>query len=140
MAHSELGAMLNIEAFRELCRKAAIEADPIVPPKYNLHRFMGWYLRKSVGFGPFRVNLSKFGIGASVAVRGARLGIGPRGHYVRLGRGGLYYQQYLHPARERTTPQSPVPAVHPLTIAEPGVLIATADVSHLQDSTAETLL
>jgi hypothetical protein len=68
------------------------------------------------------------------------MGIGPRGHYVRLGRGGLYYQQYLHPARERTAPQTPVPAVHPLTIAEPGVLIATADVSSLQDSTAETLL
>jgi len=101
---------------------------------------MGWYLRKSVGFGPFRVNLSKSGIGASVGVRGARIGVGPRGHYVRLGRGGLYYQQYLHPAREKTQPQTTIPAVHPLTIAEPEIPIATADVSRLQDSTAETLL
>jgi hypothetical protein len=108
-------------------------------PKYNLHRFMGWYFRKSVGFGPFRLNLSKSGIGASLGVRGARIGVGPRGHYVRLGRGGLYYQQYLHPARERT-PQATRPSVHPLTLAEPEVPIATADVSLLQDSTADTLL
>jgi hypothetical protein len=109
-------------------------------PKYNLHRFMGWYFRKSVGFGPFRVNLSKSGIGASVGVRGARIGLGPRGHYVRLGRGGLYYQQYFHPAREGPQSQTTKPTVHPLTITEPEVPIATVDVSHLQDSTAEGLL
>ena len=101
---------------------------------------MGWYFRKSVGFGPFRVNLSKSGIGASVGVRGARIGVGPRGHYVRLGRGGLYYQQYFHPAKEGTQPQTTRLAVQPLTIAEPEAPIATADVSRLQDSTAEMLL
>lgn len=35
---------------------------------------MGLYFRKSVSFGPFRVNLSKHGIGTSVGVRGFRMG------------------------------------------------------------------
>jgi hypothetical protein len=29
---------------------------------------MGFYIRKSLGFGPFRLNLSKSGIGVSVGV------------------------------------------------------------------------
>jgi hypothetical protein len=102
---------------------------------------MGWYFRKSVGFGPLRLNLSKSGIGASVGVRGARVGVGPRGNYVRLGRGGLYYQKYFHSAAEGTQPPAPnLPATRQLTIAESGVPIVTADVSRLQDSTAEVLL
>ena len=100
---------------------------------------MGWYLRKSLGFGPFRLNLSKSGLGYSVGVRGARIGVGPRGHYVRLGRGGLYYQRYFHPERGEAEPAS-VPIVRTPTIADPGIPIATADVSQLQDSSAQTLL
>ena len=56
---------------------------------------MPWYLRKSFGSGPFRVNLSKRGIGASVGIKGLRFGIGPRGSYLAGGRGGLYFRQYL---------------------------------------------
>jgi hypothetical protein len=55
---------------------------------------VGWYFRKSLGFGPFRLNLSKSGIGYSFGVRGARIGSGPHGNYVRLGRDGVYYQKY----------------------------------------------
>jgi Protein of unknown function (DUF4236) len=114
--------------------------DP-VPTEVQSAACMGWYFRKSVGFGPLRLNLSKSGIGASVGVRGARIGVGPRGNSVRLGRGGLYYQQYLHSAGEGTQPRAPnVPATRQLTIAESGVPIVTADVSRLQDSTAEVLL
>ena len=40
---------------------------------------MGFYYRKSVNFGPFRVNLSKGGIGASVGGRGFRTGVTPKG-------------------------------------------------------------
>jgi hypothetical protein len=36
---------------------------------------MGFYYRKSVNLGPFRVNLSKSGVGNSVGVRGFRVGI-----------------------------------------------------------------
>ena len=81
---------------------------------------MGWYLRKSLGFGPFRLNLSKSGLGYSFGVKGARIGVGPRGHYVRVGRGGLYYQRYLHPEQGEAEPAS-VPIARPPTIADPGV-------------------
>lgn len=35
---------------------------------------MGFYYRRSVGAGPFRLNLSKSGIGYSVGTRGFRTG------------------------------------------------------------------
>src|SRR2546425_7844160 len=56
---------------------------------------MGWYLRRSVKFGPLRLNLSKSGVGWSVGVKGAQIGHGPRGRYVHVGRGGLYYRQTI---------------------------------------------
>ena len=57
---------------------------------------MGFYLRKSFRAGPIRFNLSKGGIGASVGVTGARLGMSSAGRaYVHGGRGGLYYRKSL---------------------------------------------
>lgn len=53
---------------------------------------MGFYLRKSVSVGPFRFNFSGSGIGVSAGVPGFRVGSGPRGNYVHLGRGGVYYR------------------------------------------------
>jgi hypothetical protein len=35
---------------------------------------MGFIFRKSIGRGPFRINLSKRGVGFSVGVRGLRIG------------------------------------------------------------------
>jgi hypothetical protein len=40
---------------------------------------MGWSYRKSVNLGPFRINLSKSGIGYSVGGRGFRTGVNSRG-------------------------------------------------------------
>lgn len=40
---------------------------------------MGFYYRKSVGLGPFRVNLSKSGVGYSVGGKGFRTGVNSRG-------------------------------------------------------------
>jgi len=40
---------------------------------------MGFYYRKSVNVGPFRVNLSKSGVGYSVGGRGFRSGVSARG-------------------------------------------------------------
>lgn len=40
---------------------------------------MGIRFRKSIKMGPVRLNLSKSGVGASIGVKGARVGIGPRG-------------------------------------------------------------
>ena len=45
---------------------------------------MGWYLRKSVKLGLFRVNLSKSGIGYSFGVKGARIGFNEKDHPVRV--------------------------------------------------------
>ncbi len=40
---------------------------------------MGFTFRKSIGVGPFRVNLSKSGVGYSVGTRGVRTGISATG-------------------------------------------------------------
>ena len=56
---------------------------------------MAWYIRKAISFGPLRFNISKSGIGASFGVTGARIGSGPSGTYVHLGRHGIYYKKYL---------------------------------------------
>ena len=56
---------------------------------------MGWYLRKSLSFGPLRINLSKSGLGVSAGVKGLRVGAGPRGKYLHAGREGLYYRRSL---------------------------------------------
>jgi Protein of unknown function (DUF4236) len=68
---------------------------------------MPWYFRRSFGRGPFRLNFSTRGVGASVGARGFRLGTGPRGAYVRAGRGGFYYQQYLRAPSLREPRRSP---------------------------------
>ncbi|MBI4266069.1 MAG: DUF4236 domain-containing protein [Acidobacteria bacterium] len=65
---------------------------------------MGFYIRKSLGkVGPVRFNLSKSGIGMSTGVRGARIGVGPRGAYLAGGRGGLYHRQYLKTGSKRSS-------------------------------------
>jgi len=100
---------------------------------------MGWYLRKSFGLGPLRLNLSKSGIGYSVGVRGARIGVGPRGNYIRLGRGGVYYQKYFSSAGSASA-NSQAPVVPVVDVSALGTAITTAHVSELRDSTSESLL
>jgi len=56
---------------------------------------MGFFFRKSIGFGPFRLNLSKSGFGVSTGIKGARIWTGPRGTYVQVGREGFYYRQKI---------------------------------------------
>jgi hypothetical protein len=72
---------------------------------------MGFYLRKSFGFGPFRLNLSKSGVGASFGVKGARIGINPKGRaYVHAGRAGFYFRETLQPTPSERQPVSDRPA------------------------------
>jgi hypothetical protein len=73
---------------------------------------MGFYIRKGFNFGPLRLNLSRSGLGASFGVKGARVGIGPRGSYIQMGRGGLYYRQTLTPASRRPYPHTSTPYPH----------------------------
>ncbi|WP_256380974.1 DUF4236 domain-containing protein [Methylosinus sp. PW1] len=56
---------------------------------------MPLYFRRSISAGPFRFNLSKSGIGVSVGIKGLRIGSGPRGNYVHMGVGGIYYRASL---------------------------------------------
>lgn len=56
---------------------------------------MGFYVRKSVRAGPFRFNLSGTGVGVSTGVPGFRVGTGPRGNYVSVGRNGFYYRSAI---------------------------------------------
>lgn len=60
---------------------------------------MGFFFRRSISFGPFCINFSKSGIGASVGVRGFRTGIsgtGRRTTRVSIPGTGSGYQ-YNHP-------------------------------------------
>ena len=71
---------------------------------------MGWFLRKSFRVGPLRLNLSKRGIGASVGVKGARLGVDATGKpYAAGGRYGLYFRERLGASR----PQEPAAEIGP---------------------------
>lgn len=52
---------------------------------------MSWYFKKSVSFGPLRINFSKTGVGASVGVRGARISVSrSKGVYATLSHAGFY--------------------------------------------------
>ena len=105
---------------------------------------MGFYLRKSISVGPLRFNLSKSGIGVSAGVTGLRFGVGPRGNYVHMGRGGLYYRATLPPSSSsRSSPAQPPapisPEIPPGTHA-PLEEIESADVSTIVDSSSRELL
>jgi hypothetical protein len=55
---------------------------------------MAFYFRKSLRFGPLRVNLSKRGVGGSIGGKGARVGVNAGGcQYVAGGRDGLYFRE-----------------------------------------------
>jgi hypothetical protein len=66
---------------------------------------MAFYIRKSISAGPFRFNLSKSGLGVSTGIPGFRIGTGPRGNYVHMGRHGVYYRATLGSTRRRRAPQ-----------------------------------
>src|ERR1700733_15172848 len=100
---------------------------------------MGYFFRRSTRLGPFRLNFSKSGIGASVGVKGARLTMTPRGTtYVTVGSHGFYYRETLaqsggvrvHPTDPSGQPQ----------LGATGDAILTAAASELVDSSSERLI
>ena len=98
---------------------------------------MGFYIRKSLSVGPFRFNLSKSGIGLSTGIKGFRIGTGPRGNYVHMGRGGLYFRQTLPSSDNRRTP-SEVPEEQSSNIDFKE--IESGNVSQMVDSSSAALL
>jgi len=106
---------------------------------------MGFYLRKSVKVGPLRFNLSKSGIGVSAGVKGFRVGSGPRGNYVHMGRGGLYYRATIPSASRPQAPSLPrseryIPPQPESTSHDPLHEIDSGDVQQMTDSSSTELL
>ncbi|BBO36579.1 DUF4236 domain-containing protein [Lacipirellula parvula] len=107
---------------------------------------MGFYIRQSVKVGPLRFNLSKSGIGVSAGIKGFRVGTGPRGNYVHIGAGGLYYRQTLPsaaPRRARESSADPDDAgrfAPPAHTHGPMEEVTSGCVSKMVDSNAAVLL
>lgn len=104
---------------------------------------MGFYLRKSISVGPLRFNLSKSGIGVSAGVKGLRFGTGPRGNYVHMGRGGLYYRATIpssSPSQPRYRPANTIGLVIPSGTHAPLEEIESADILQITDSSSKELL
>lgn len=80
---------------------------------------MGLYLRKSVRVGPLRFNLSKGGVGVSAGFKGFRVGTGPRGNYVHMGAGGIYYRATIPAGSSSSSPPSPRGPARPAFGAPP---------------------
>lgn len=98
---------------------------------------MGFYIRKSLSVGPFRFNLSKSGIGLSTGIKGFRIGTGPRGNYVHMGRGGIYFRQTLPISdNRRTPPQLPKEQHSSIVMQE----IESGSVNNMVDSSSAALL
>ena len=105
---------------------------------------MPFYIRKSISLGPLRFNLSKSGIGVSAGVRGFRVGSGPRGNYIHVGTGGLYYRTTLTPPRNSSgTPERRQRlASNDLGCGSCGPMedITTESISRMVDSSSTALL
>jgi hypothetical protein len=102
---------------------------------------MPFYLRKSLKAGPFRFNLSKSGIGVSAGIPGFRVGTGPKGNYIHMGRNGVYYRSTIQspqpprPSEYLKTPIVNSPISHP-QFSE----IESADIFNFHDASSEKLL
>jgi len=98
---------------------------------------MGFYLRKSISVGPIRFNLSKSGIGVSTGIKGFRVGSGPRGNYIHMGRGGIYFRQTIPNVGDRRIPLAAPPGqASSIDFKE----IESGCVSQMADSSSAALL
>ncbi len=103
---------------------------------------MGFYIRKSISVGPFRFNLSGSGIGVSTGIKGFRVGTGPRGNYIHMGRGGLYFRATLPsstPGRGAQFPAEPSP-VEVTSEDERFQQLESGSASNMVDSSSAQLL
>jgi hypothetical protein len=95
---------------------------------------MGFYYRKSVNLGPFRVNLSKSGVGYSVGGRGFRVGTTARGKKyclaLRVSPFGLLFEQATERPPNRLVPASASPAPA-LAIANPALVALSSPLAFL---------
>lgn len=98
---------------------------------------MGFYIRKSINVGPLRFNLSKNGVGVSTGIPGLRVGYGPKGNYVHVGKGGLYYRKTFSDSQGK----SPLLQPNQLIVDEVVMTeIESSSVLEMTDSSAIELL
>lgn len=81
----------------------------------------------------------------SVGVKGFRVGTGPRGNYVHMGRGGLYYRASLgggRPKGARSGPSPVAPPSQPLQRSGygPTVQVETGDVSEMKPANGSDIV
>ena len=81
---------------------------------------MGWIFRRSIRFGPIRMNMSKGGVGWSWGFPGFRVGISSDGRrYYSFGfpGTGLYYRKYLSNTiqQHNSTMSNPIASKKPTT-------------------------
>lgn len=103
---------------------------------------MPFYIRKSIKVGPLRFNLPKSGVGVCAGIRGLRVGSGPRGNYVHMGRHGLYYRATL-PTGPRQSPDDSVrdQRIPPMVDGSDGLTkVESGDVAQMTDSSGAELL
>src|SRR5262245_26283356 len=103
---------------------------------------MGFYIRKSISAGPFRFNLSGSGLGVSAGVKGFRIGSGPRGNYVHMGRGGLYYRASLGGSgrsTRSTRTRVPIGTDQPAQTA-PGSVVETGNVLEMKPANGSDIV
>lgn len=104
---------------------------------------MGFYFRKSISFGGVRFNFSKSGIGASVGVKGFRVGISPRGNYIHMGRNGTYYRAALGKKKTNFS-KPPVPSTEQSFVPPVGELlfqdIESGNISSIVDSSSQEIV
>lgn len=103
---------------------------------------MSFYIRKSLNFGPIRFNLSKTGVGVSAGIKGFRIGSGPKGNYVHVGRGGIYYRASLSRAISEIIPCSVSPAgFEKAEILKPLMLdVESAAVGQIVDASSQEVV
>src|SRR5258708_5062287 len=102
---------------------------------------MGFFFRRSTRFGPFRLNFSKSGIGASVGVKGARLTMTPRGTtYVTVGSHGFYYRETLPKSGRNPVNSGHPPSLQSLPTSAEDDTISSASAHELVDSSSERLV
>jgi hypothetical protein len=57
---------------------------------------MGFFFRKNINLGIFRINFSKSGVGFSVGISGFRIVKPAKGKvYLQTGKNGLYYRKTI---------------------------------------------
>lgn len=128
------------------CRTFYSEGAATTPEDRKASWLMGFYVRKSVRVGPLRFNLSGSGVGVSSGIPGFRVGVGPAGTYVHVGRGGLYYRQTLSPP-SRLAPRRGDRAGQPVFVGQasshthgPMNAVGSGCVSQMVDSSSTALL